>query len=76
MMASLTEVDPVVTDQVDEAVLLRDATGPHVCPEVAQPLRFPFSREGRAHNFLDKRPEPVHHPWLLPRPASQILTKL
>ena len=54
MVASLEEVEPIVADQIDDAMLLGETARPDVRAEMAQGLRFPDPDERISYDRLNK----------------------
>jgi hypothetical protein len=54
VIPALEEIDPVGPDEIDEAVLLRDAPGPGAGSEMLQRLRLPDSLEWVAQDGFDE----------------------
>ena len=59
VVAALQELDPVGLDQVDTAMLLRNASGPDIGPEVFQRFGLADAVEGVAQDGLDQLQQPL-----------------
>ena len=76
MVPRLQEIDSIVTDQIDDAVLLRQATGPDAGAKIFQRFRFADPGEGISQNRLDEVQRPQGDPSLRFHPIAQVFEKL
>jgi hypothetical protein len=53
VVPSLKEVDPIIANKIDQAMLLRDAPRPNTCAEILQWFWFPNTAERVAHDRFD-----------------------
>ena len=58
VIATHQEVDTIVTHEVDEAVLLGNATGPDVGPEMLDGFGLSDALKGVAHHRFDELEDP------------------
>lgn len=71
----LEELDPVVTDDVDDAVLLGEAPRPGALRQVLQRLRFSDACKRIPQDGLDDREGAQGHPAVCLHPIPEILAE-
>ena len=76
MIARLEEVDAVVPNEVDDAVLLGEAARPRSGCYVLQGLRLANPDEGVAENRLYEIQTPEGDPTIGLHPVSKVLSEL
>jgi len=76
VVAAHKEVDAVIANEVDEPVLLCDATRPDVRAHVAQRFRFAYSAKGVAHDGFDQVKHSERDPAVRFNPEPEIFAEL
>ena len=54
MVSGLQEIDPVVPDEIDEAMFLSEAAGPDAWSQIFERFRLADSGKGISHDRLDQ----------------------
>ena len=76
MIPGLQEIDAIVSNEIDDSVLLGQASGPEPLPEIFQGLRLVYPRERIMYNRLDNRDDTQSNSPSILDPESQVLQKL
>ena len=76
MIAPHQEVDTVVPNQVDEAMLLGDPSRPDVGPEMLDRFGLPDAVERVTHDCLNKLEEPERSSTISLNPKLEVLPEL
>lgn len=75
MVTRLKKVDPVVTDQIDDAVFLGQTAGPGACGNELEWLRFADAGKRIMHDRLDKVESPECHLAVGFHPIPQVFAE-
>ena len=73
VVAALQELDPVGLDQVDTAMLLRNAPGPDIRTQIFQRFGLADANEGVAQNGLNQLQQPLCCAAVRLNPVLQVL---
>lgn len=76
MVAGLEEVDAIVSNEVDEPMLLGQTPGPDVGTEVPKRFRLSEPREWVGHDSFDKGEDFESYPSVVLDPETKVFSEL
>jgi len=76
MIARLKDIDPVVTDEIHQTVLLSDPPRPDIRTQILERFWFAYTSERIAHNGFDQGHDAQCGSPVLLNPIAQIIAKL
>lgn len=76
MIPTLEKIDPVIADEVDNAMFLGEAAGPDAGGEILEGFGFADAGEGIAHDGLYQVEGAERHLAVSLDPVAQVVTEL